>query len=169
MALHDVKGLQPVLAALSTLLAAMVFMLMMITCIDVLGRDLFNLPLPASFEITRLALGMMVFIALPLVSAHDEHVTIGLFNGLFKGRAVQRKQCVVALFVALLCVVWARELWIQADALYQQNERMMFLKIRLAPFVYAMSVLTMLTALVHLVQAWQKLTGRFVAPEVSGV
>jgi hypothetical protein len=58
---------------------------------------------------------------------------------------------------------------VQAGALYQQNERMMFLKVRLAPFVYAMSVLTMLTAIIHIVQAWLKLVGRFWALEVTGV
>jgi TRAP-type transport system small permease protein len=166
---NDVTGFRPVLNALAALLAAMVFLLMLITVVDVLGRNLFNLPLPASFEITRLTLGMMVFVALPLISASDEHVTIGLFNGLFKGRAANRKQFVVSLFVSFLCVVWARELWVQAAALAQQNEVMMFLKIRLAPFVYAMSVLTMLTAIIHLVQAWLKLTGRFTPLEVTGV
>ncbi|MSQ70793.1 MAG: TRAP transporter small permease [Betaproteobacteria bacterium] len=167
--MNEVKGLKPVLSALSTLLAIMVFLLMMITFVDVLGRNLFNLSLPASYEITRLTLGMMVFVALPLVSANDEHVTIGLLNGLFKGRAVRRKQFVISLFVAFLCVVWARELWVQAGSLYQQNERMMFLKVLLAPFVYAMSILTMLTAIIHLAQAWLKLAGRAAAPEVTGV
>jgi TRAP-type C4-dicarboxylate transport system permease small subunit len=166
---NDVTGFRPVLSALAAMLAAMVFLLMMITLVDVLGRNLFNLPLSASFEITRLTLGMMVFVALPLISANDEHVTIGLFNGLFRGRAANRKQFVVSLFVSFLCVVWARELWVQAAALAQQNEVMMFLKIRLAPFVYAMSVLTMLTAVIHLVQAWLKLTGRFTPLEVTGV
>jgi TRAP-type C4-dicarboxylate transport system permease small subunit len=166
---NDVFGFKPVLSALAAVLAAMIFLLMMITVVDVLGRNLFNLPLPASFEITRLTLGMMVFVALPLISASDEHVTIGLFNDLFKGRAANRKQFVVSLFVSFLCAVWARELWVQATALAQQNEVMMFLKIRLAPFVYAMSVLTLLTAIIHLVQAWLKLTGRFTPPEVTGV
>jgi TRAP-type C4-dicarboxylate transport system permease small subunit len=166
---NDVTGFRPVLSALAAMLAAMVFLLMMITLVDVLGRNLFNLPLPASFEITRLTLGMMVFVALPLISANDEHVTIGLFNGIFRGRAANRKQFVVSLFVSFLCVVWARELWVQAAALAQQNEVMMFLKIRLAPFVYAMSVLTLLPAVIHLVQAWLKLTGRFTPLEVTGV
>jgi TRAP-type C4-dicarboxylate transport system permease small subunit len=166
---NDVPGFRPVLGALAATLAAMVFLLMLITLVDVLGRNLFNLPLPASFEITRLTLGMMVFVALPLISANDEHVTIGLFNGLFRGRAAHRKQFVVSLFVAFLCAVWARELWVQAAALAQQNEVMMFLKIRLAPFVYAMSVLTLLTAIIHLVQAWLKLTGRFTPLEVTGI
>lgn len=167
--MNDVRGLRPILAALTWGLAAIVFLLMAVTFLDVLGRELLNLPVPASFEITRLALGLMVFVALPLVSAADEHVTIGLFNGYFRGRARHWKQFVVGLFVGFLCAVWARELWIQANALAQQNERLMFLQIQLAPFVYAMSVLTVFAAVVHLVQAWLKLTDRFQPPEPTGV
>ena len=167
--MNEIFGMKAVLRTLAWLLAATVFALMMITFVDVLGRNLFNLPVPASFEITRLALGMMVFIALPLVSAQDEHVTIGLLNGLFPGRSGRRKSFVVGLFVAFLCVVLARELWVQAGALAQQNERLMFLKIQLAPFVYVMSALSLFTAFVHLALAWLKLSGRFEAPEVTGV
>ena len=167
--MNDAAGLKPILSALAAVLATMVFMLMMITFVDVLGRDLFNASLPASYEITRLTLGMMVFVALPLVSANDEHVTIGLFNGMFNEPAARRKRFAVSLFVSFLCVIWFHELWVQAGALYQQNERLMFLKIRLAPFVYAMSALTMLTAVIHLAQAWLKLTGRFRALDVTGV
>lgn len=160
-------ALRPVLGILSAILAAMVFLLMMITFVDVLGRELFNLPIPASFEITRLTLGTMVFVALPLVSASDEHVTVDLFHGLFKGRVAVWQRFVISLFVSFLCVVWARELWVQAAALAQQNEIMMFLRIRLAPFVYAMSVLTMLTAVIHLAQAWLMLTGRYSSPRAT--
>ncbi len=75
----------------------------------------------------------------------------------------------VSLFLAFLCAVWARELWVQATALAQQNEMMMFLKVRLAPFVYVMSALTTLTAVIMLVQGWLKLTGRFTPLDGPGV
>jgi TRAP-type C4-dicarboxylate transport system permease small subunit len=166
---NDVAGLRPILATLTWILAAIVFFLMAVTFFDVLGRELFGLPVPAAFEFTRLALGLLVFVALPLVSANDEHVSIGLINGWFKGRAANRKQFVVSLFVAFLCAVLARELWVQAAALSQQNERLMFLQIKLAPFVYLMSALTLIAAIVHVVQAWLKLSGRFRPPEITGV
>jgi TRAP-type C4-dicarboxylate transport system permease small subunit len=163
----------PILGALLRLLAlalaAIVFVMMAITFVDVVGRQVWNAPLPAAFELTRLALGTMVFVALPLVTAADEHVTIGLFNGLFGGKATRVKRFLISLFVALLSVVWARELWIQAGALWDQNERLMFLGVRLAPYVYAMSVLTGLTVIVALLQAGMKLKGTFKPPEIGGV
>lgn len=168
-ALNDVAILGPILRVLGWVLAAIVFGMMVITFVDVAGRDFFNSPLPAAFELTRLALGTMVFVALPLVTAGDENVTIGLLNGLFRGRAERLKRFVVTLFVAVLCAVWARELWIQAGTLLANNERMMFLGVRLAPYVYAMSVLTGFTVVVALLQAVMKLRGTFKPPEIGGI
>ncbi|MCW5773131.1 MAG: TRAP transporter small permease [Rhodospirillaceae bacterium] len=167
--MNDTAILGPILRALGIVLAALVFGMMAITFVDVLGRDLFNHPLPAAFELTRLALGTMVFVALPLVTAADENVTIGLLNGLFRGRVERIKRFLVTLFVAVLCVAWARELWIQAGVLLANNERMMFLGVRLAPYVYAMSVLTALTVVVALLQSVMKLRGTYTPPEIGGI
>lgn len=167
--MNHIPALGPLLRLLALVLAGIVFAMMLITFVDVVGRQVFNAPLPAAFELTRLALGTMVFVALPLVTAADEHVTIGLLNALFGAGAARVKRALISLFVALLCVVWARELWIQAGALWAQNERLMFLGVRLAPYVYAMSVLTALTVVVALLQAWMKLHGTFKRPEIGGV
>jgi TRAP-type C4-dicarboxylate transport system permease small subunit len=166
--LNDIPLLGPILRLLALALAVIVFAMMAITFVDVVGRQ-FDAPLPAAFELTRLALGTMVFVALPLVTAADEHVTIGLFNGFFSGRGERIKRFVVTLFVAALCVAWARELWIQAGALTEQNERLMFLGVRLGPYVYAMSALTAATVVVALLQAFLKLRGSFKPPEIGGV
>ena len=166
--MNGLPVLGPLLRILELALAALVFAMMAITLVDVVGRT-FNAPLPAAFELTRLALGTMVFVALPLVTASDEHVSIGLFNGFFSGRAERIKRFVVTLLVAALCVAWARKLWIQAEALRDQNERLMFLGVRLAPYVYAMSVLTGFTVIVALLQSEMKLRGTFKPPEVGGI
>jgi TRAP-type C4-dicarboxylate transport system permease small subunit len=166
--LNDTPVLGPILKLLGLALAAIVFVMMAITFVDVVGRQ-FNAPLPAAFELTRLALGTMVFVALPLVTAADEHVTIGLLNALFRGRGERIKRFIVTLLVAGLCVVWARELWIQAGRLAEGNERLMFLGVRLAPYVYAMSALTAFTVVVALLQAAMKLRGAFKPPEIGGV
>lgn len=166
--MNDVPVLGLVLKLLGLALAAIVFAMMAITFVDVVGRT-FNAPLPAAFELTRLALGTMVFVALPLVTATDEHVTIGLFNGFFSGRGERIKRFVVTLMVAAMCIAWARELWIQAEALRDQNERLMFLGVRLAPYVYAMSILTGFTVVVALLQSGMKLRGKFKPPEIGGV
>ena len=139
--------------SLGMVLAVLVFAMMLLTFFDVVGRQGFNAPVPAAFEITELMMGFTVYLGLPVVSARREHLTIGLLDHLFTG-AVKRVQAVVLnLLVGGVCMVWAREVWIQADALADQNELMMFLQIRIAPFVYAMSALTVVAALIFLALA----------------
>jgi TRAP-type C4-dicarboxylate transport system permease small subunit len=135
-------------------LAVAVGLLMIVTCIDVFGRQVLNEPLRAAFELIRIGLGIMVFIGLPVVSARNEHITIGLLNPLFGAGAQRVKRALLCLVLTVLAAFLAQRLWVQGDALARQNELFMFLRIRLAPIVYAMSVLTALTALIFLVRAW---------------
>ena len=138
---------------LGTVLAVLVFAMMVLTLLDVLGRQGFNAPVPAAFEVTQLMMGFTVYLGLPVISARREHLTIGLLDYLFTGTVRRIQGVVLNLLIGVLCLLWAREVWIQADALVAQNELLMFLQIRIAPFVYAMSLLTVLAALIFLALA----------------
>ena len=138
---------------LGVALAASVGLMMAVTFVDVVGRQVFDRPLPAAFEFTRILLGLMVFVGLPVVTGHNEHITIGLFNGLFRPRAQRIKRAIVAMICAGLTVFLAWELWKQAAKLDKLNEKFMFLQIKLAPFVYVMAALSVLTVFVFLARA----------------
>ncbi|QDC10081.1 TRAP transporter small permease [Oceanicola sp. D3] len=62
------------------------FAMMSMTFLDVLGRYLFNAPLGFAFEMTEVGMAVLVFAALPSVTLRGAHVTVGLFESLFKGR-----------------------------------------------------------------------------------
>lgn len=153
---------------LGFVLAAAVGLMMLVTFVDVVGRQVFDRPLPAAFEFTRILLGMMVFVGLPVVTGHNEHITIGLFNGLFRPRAQRLKRAIVAALCAFLTAILAWELWKQAGKLDRLNEKFMFLQIKLAPFVYVMAVLSVLTVLVFLARALVELR-RDAKEELIGV
>lgn len=138
---------------LGYLLAALVFAMMLLTFVDVVGRQGFNAPVPAGFEITEILMGYTVYLGLPLVCARREHITIGLLDHLFKGTVRRVQGVVLNLLLVALTLVWARELWIHAGKLAGQHEILMFLKIPIAPFVYAMCALTLLAAVIFLVLA----------------
>ena len=138
---------------LGIVLAVLVFAMMVLTFLDVAGRQGFNAPVPAAFEITELMMGFTVYLGLPVISARREHLTIGLLDYLFTGTVKRIQAVVINFLIGVLCLLWAREVWIQAGALVAQNELMMFLQIQIAPFVYAMSVLTVVAALIFLALA----------------
>ena len=76
--------------ALETLLGAIsgtvLFLMMMITAIDVAGRYLFSKPLAGGFELTEMMLAALIYCGLPLVSKRREHIVIDTFDPLMSKR-----------------------------------------------------------------------------------
>ncbi len=140
-------------ATLGVVLAALIFAMMALTFIDVVGRQGFDSPVPAGFEVTALMMGFAVYLGLPIVCARQDHIAISLLDRLFDGSARRIQRFLVNLLAGALSLVWTREMWLQAEALADANELMMFLQIETAVFVYGMTALTLVAALVLLAVA----------------
>jgi len=153
---------------LGYLLAGLVFVMMVLTFVDVVGRQAFNAPVPAGFEVTELLMGYTVYLGLPLVCARQEHITIGLLDHLFKGAARRIQGVVLNGLFGVLTLIWTREVWIHANKLASHNEILMFMKIPVAPFVYGMCLFTLLAAAVFFVLAWVRARGAPPATPVDG-
>ena len=65
---------------LESLSALTLMALMLITCVDVAGRYLFNNPLTGSTELTEMALAIVVFSVLPIISWRNDHVVVDLLD-----------------------------------------------------------------------------------------
>jgi TRAP-type C4-dicarboxylate transport system permease small subunit len=135
------------------ILSVLVAGMMVLTFADVVGREIFSSPLIIAPELTTIGLAAMVYVGLPLVSLHDEHITISLFENLFRGRLKAIKRGCVALLLAALCVVLAQRLWVHAGKL--GAEVMMFLELEKSIIAYGMSILSGITAIAFLVRAAQ--------------
>ena len=72
--------------ALGVTSAVVLFLMMMITAVDVAGRYLFNRPIAGGFELTEILLAALIYCGLPLVSARREHIVIDTFDPLFSQR-----------------------------------------------------------------------------------
>ena len=73
------KTLEKLLGVIS---AAVLFLMMIITTVDVFGRYVLNKPLPGGFEMTEMALAVLIYAALPLVSIRREHIVIDTLDTL---------------------------------------------------------------------------------------
>src|SRR5688500_20186863 len=60
--------------------------MMALTFADVVARYLLNRPIRGGFEITELALLVLIFAGLPLVSHADEHVTMDFIDRILPRR-----------------------------------------------------------------------------------
>jgi len=135
-----------VVPALGAAAAAVLFVMMMLTCADVIGRYFFSNPIFGAFEITEMALAMMIFLALPLVTLRNDHVTVDVLDPITPDWLF-RVQHVVACAVGTLATGYlAWRLWARATTLYIGGETTAQLKIKLGYLAYSMSVLMALTA-----------------------
>ncbi len=136
---------------LGVFVALAAFAMMLVTCIDVVGRYVFTAPLPGAVEINELLLGLMVFGALPLVTAGREHVSIGLLDGLFRGPADRVRQILLNLVSGAVIGITAYRLWLKADELAANGDTTLYLRIPAAPFGYFMSLAAGVTTVILLV------------------
>lgn len=65
---------------LSDIGALVLFALMILTCVDVLGRYLFNSPLDGGTELTEFALAVIVFSSIPIITLTGGHVVVELVD-----------------------------------------------------------------------------------------
>jgi TRAP-type C4-dicarboxylate transport system permease small subunit len=122
---------------------------MVLTFFDVVGRYLLNRPIRGAFEVTELALVVLIFAGLPLVSHADEHVTMDFIDRLLPPRAarawVRVMHAVCAAIMFFLC--W--QVWLKAGKIAAYDDTTDVLRITIAPFVYFMSLMIGLTGVVH--------------------
>jgi TRAP-type C4-dicarboxylate transport system permease small subunit len=141
------------LRALGLVMCALLFALMILTTIDVAGRDLFNNPLPGTVEYTELGLGILVFGSLPLVTARQEHITIDIFDFLLGRRRKQVQQLVVNAVGLVITAFIGWRIFVKAEELAANGDRSINMQLPLAPVAYFMSVMSVVAALIMLMLA----------------
>ena len=72
--------LPPLMRIADIAAAALIFIMMMLTFADVVGRYLFTAPIFGAAEMIQFLLAMTIFGGLCLVNARDEHITVELFE-----------------------------------------------------------------------------------------
>ena len=136
-------------AVLGIAASALLFAMMCLTFVDVVARYLFNSPIRGGFEITELVLLVLIFAGLPLVSHGDEHVTMDFIDRMLPARAVAVLIRAVHALVAAMFLFLTWQMWIKAARIAGYGDTTDVLRITVGPFVYFMTAMIALTALVH--------------------
>ena len=136
--------------ALGAVAAVVLFVLMMLTAVDVTGRYVFNRPLPGAFEITEMMLAALIYCGLPLVSQRREHIVIDTFDQLMS-RSVKRGLDIAAEVLcsaALFGLAWL--VFRRAARVLDYGDTTTVLTLPLAPVAYLMAAMLLVTAVIHL-------------------
>jgi TRAP-type C4-dicarboxylate transport system permease small subunit len=137
-------------AALGVAASAILFGMMTLTFVDVILRYVFNRPLRGGFEVTELLLLVLIFAGLPLVTHANEHVTMDLIDRWLTPRArLLLARAMEAVSAALMfALTWF--MWIKATRVAGYGDTTDVLRIAVAPFVYFMVAMILLSGLIHL-------------------
>lgn len=144
---------------LRLLLAAVPMAMVVVTVLDVLGRRI-DRPLPGAIEIIELLMGLLVFGALPLVTAERGHVTVSLFDEMLGPRLLLWRDRLVAGLSAVVLGVVAWRLADKGAELFGFGDRSTYLGVPLAPLALFMALMAAASALLLLREALVPPPGR---------
>jgi TRAP-type C4-dicarboxylate transport system permease small subunit len=136
-------------------LALCIFLIMALTTVDVFARYVFSAPLKGAYEIVSMLMALAIFLALPLVARHNEHIGVDLIQAKLGARAERIHWPVVRLIEAAVIAAIAVRLWTLATLMLEAGQVTGFLEWPLAPLAFVLSVLAAVTALVTAAEALQ--------------
>ncbi len=152
--MQQVIKLARLAAALPMAVASLaLFALMVLTFCDVVLRSALNAPIEAATELTRIAIAIVVFSALPILSAREEHIAVDLADGLFDRLHIARLRDG---FVNLICGVmlyWpAQRVVVLAERGRSYGDMTEYLSIPTFYVEYFIAIMTFLSALVLIIK-----------------
>ncbi|MGF1476884.1 MAG: TRAP transporter small permease [Geminicoccaceae bacterium] len=148
------RGLAARAATILGVCAGMIlFLLMVLTCVDVIGRYLFSAPLEGATELTELLMGGMIFAAMPWVATRNDHVTVDLMDGVFPHNLTSWRDRLVDLICAVALFVIGWRVVILAARSRDYGDRTPYLEIPLYPVSYFIAAMCAVAAVLTLMRA----------------
>jgi TRAP-type C4-dicarboxylate transport system permease small subunit len=132
--------------------ALILFSLILVTCVDVVGRYFFSAPLSGAFEITEILLAALVFMALPLTTERKEHIEVDLINVVLSDTIKRYLSVFAGLFSAALLATFAWRLAMHAMSAAENGATTNALGIPLAPFGYLAAFSCLVSAAIALIR-----------------
>ena len=132
---------------LLALAALTLFAMLLLTCVDVIGRYLLNAPVNGKTELTRFMMAGMIAATLPVIGVTGGHISVDLFDSRFTGRAAAFRDLITDAIAALALGVLTYWLVFRADRLQTRGYVSDFLHLPLHPMAYFVAAMVGAAAL----------------------
>jgi len=103
--------LPPLIRIAEIVTAILLFIMMMLTFVDVIGRYVFTAPIFGAAEMIQFLLAMTIFGGLCLINARDEHITVELFEARLDRYIPRLRPIIVQLFSVVVMTIITIELY----------------------------------------------------------
>ncbi len=141
------KKLVKVLLEIPLFLASIILFLMMaLTFADVVMRSALNAPIEASTELTRIAMAVIVFTVLPIVSWRGEHISVDLLDRFFNPLMTRIRDALVAIVCGAILFWPAQRVVVLAERAASYGDVTEYLGIPQSYIAWMIAVMTFITA-----------------------
>ncbi|AOW82627.1 TRAP transporter small permease [Vibrio mimicus] len=125
---------------LGSLAALSLFLMMVVTFIDVMSRNILNAPILGATEMIEVLLAIMVFMAYPLVSWQEENICVDLLDNYFPNKWIGLRQIIINLICACSLILVALTNWKLAERSLEYEEVTEILELPLGYVTYLISI-----------------------------
>ncbi|MEX0316425.1 MULTISPECIES: TRAP transporter small permease [unclassified Ruegeria] len=104
-------------SALPVIVASVaLFILMVMTFCDVILRSVFNSPIEAATELTRILMAILVFSVLPIISVTNGQIAVDLTDGIFNRLRLSRLRDGIIYVASGVMLIWPiQRVWVLAE------------------------------------------------------
>lgn len=131
---------------LETIASLALLAMLALTVADVLGRYVVSRPVPGAVELIQYAMVLVVFAGLPVVTLRRQHISVGVVDNAFRGRARVAQRAAVALVSAFVLAAQAWVLFRNARGMFEFQDVLGALRLPVYPAGYFMAALSAIAA-----------------------
>lgn len=124
--------------------------MMFLTTIDVIGRNLFNAPLPGGYEVTAFLLMTLFFLSLPIVTIRNGHITVNLIDGILGNQGLRNLLLFYNTIAAIMMSALTWFLVRLALDINRYGDLSLYLQIPKAPFIFLAAASVGITAAIFI-------------------
>lgn len=131
---------------LHSISAITLFALMLITCIDVVGRYVFNSPFTGSTELTEMAVGIVIFSILPIISWRNDHVVVDLLDQFVSPRVHMIRNMILNILISIALTFVGYRIMVLGERSLSYEEVTEYLEIPTGWMMYFIGIACWITA-----------------------
>ncbi len=122
--------------------------MMGLTFTDVVLRSVFNTPVEAATELIRIAMALIVFSALPVISGRNEHISVDLLDGYYNSFWQRIRDGVISISCGVMLLWPAQRIVVLAERAASYGDVTEYLGIPQTYIAWAVAISTFITAIV---------------------
>jgi TRAP-type C4-dicarboxylate transport system permease small subunit len=127
--------------------ASTLFALMVLTCIDVVGRYFLNSPVLGATELTEIGLAIVIFSVMPVVTWRGAHIVVDLIDIFIKDSVLRILSLVSALVIFSSLYFVSFRIWALGARMIKRHITTDFLHIEVGFLIQYIAILSWLTGI----------------------